>query len=334
VSVSPQCDPSPLSMADSFPSRFEMKLSGCALVCSQVMLCVAAAVYSLEDDVYEVRSEDAVIAMHHVLSSSTKRAEVKIVCGILWFTFPLMLIALYGIRKLSASIYAATSAEIFIYLAEKAYIMWIAVVCIILPALMLVSVGYEWSFHEFTPDDDFTPTGYYVQLAVHTLAIETADCVAIADATFMISLFLLPRMLLIYSADAAHFGQKYKKLKFAMEPSFCHRTTGLAKCGLEICTNCLVLSLVVVFCLVLFTFAESGFFAPSGGAQFLIFWSIAVKLMMGARMCWFGWSGQWEEVRDVIVANDPRRMSRQQMLGGQDLDHRSTSLPKNDDNVL
>ena len=186
-------------MADTFPSRFEMKLSGCSLLCSQIMLCIATFIYSIDDDVYEVRSEEEVIEMHNILSSAAKRREVEICCGIMWFTFPLMLIALYGIKKVTTSVYGGTSAEVLIYLAEKSYIMYIAVICIIIPAMMyvhalylythsqsifpmdhispssfplraplwlkrLVTVAYEWSFHEYTPDDDFTATGYYVQV--------------------------------------------------------------------------------------------------------------------------------------------------------------------------
>jgi len=317
-------------MADTFPSRFEMKLTGCALITSQILMVISWFVYAMDNDFYEVRSEEQVIELHNILSSAAKRREVEICCGILWMSFPLMLIALYGIKKLTTSIYGGTSAEVLVYLAEKSYIMYITVLCIIIPALALVTVAYEWSFHEYTDDDtDFTPTGYYVQLGIHTLMIETADCCAIADATFLISLFLLPRMLLLYSSDITN--QKFKKLKFALEPSCCHNTNALAKCGVEICTNCLVLSLVVVFCLVLFAFAESGFFAPTGEAQFLGIWAILVKFMLGVRMVWFGASKQWAEVRDVIIASDTRRISTQQMLGGQD---RRTSMPKNDDNVL
>jgi len=321
-------------MAEKYPSRFEMKLSGCALVCSQIMLMIGGIIYSIDNDIYEVRTDEQVVEMHEILSSAAKRREVEILCGITWFTFPLMLISLYGITKLTYSIYNGTSAEILIYLAEKSYIMYIAVVCIILPAMMLVTVSYEWSIHEYTEDpDDSVDTLYYVQLGMHTMVIEIADCVAIADAVFLISLFLLPRMLLIFSggAESDYLRRRFKELKFALEPSCCHSTSGIAKCGFEICTNCFVLSLIVVFCMVLFTFAESGFFAPTGEAQFLGIWAVLVKIMLGVRMIWFGASNQWSEVRKVIIEHDKRRMSTQNMLGGQD---RRTSTGKNDDNVL
>lgn len=316
-------------MADTFPSRFEMKLSGCSLFTSQILICVASFIYMIDDDFYEVRTEEQVTEMHELLSSAAKRREAEICCGIMWACFPLLLIALYGIKKITLSIYRGTSAEVLIYLADKAYTMYICVICIILPAMMLVTVAYEWSFHEYTPDDDFTATGYYVQLGIHTLMIETADCAAIADATFLISLFLLPRVLLMFSADISNHGQKFRKLKFALEPSCCHNCSGLAKCGVEIFSDCFVLSLLIVFCMVLFAFAESGFFAPTGEAQFLLFWSILVKLLLGIRMMWFGSSKAWQEVRDIIIANDPRRLSTQNMLSGRD---RQTSLPSKTDN--
>ena len=52
----------------------------------------------------------------------------------------------------------------------------------------LVMVSFEWSIHEYTPEDDYIPTGYYIQLYAVTLAYELFDAVAIADGLF---LFLL-----------------------------------------------------------------------------------------------------------------------------------------------
>ena len=86
------------------------------------------------------------------------------------------------------------------------------VICIIVPALMLVTVSYEWSFHESTPsEDDFVVTGYWIQLAMHILTFEVLDCAAIADAVFMISMVLVGRFLIAFAMRIG-FDRKYKML--------------------------------------------------------------------------------------------------------------------------
>ena len=108
-------------MASSFPSRFDLKCSGCATICSQLLLCIAWGVFAIDYDVYEVETVDQVTDLHDVLSSASHRGEIEIACVCLWCAFPLMLIAIHGVRKLAFAMMAGTSGELLVYIAEKAW---------------------------------------------------------------------------------------------------------------------------------------------------------------------------------------------------------------------
>ena len=55
-------------------------------------------------------------------------------------------------------------------------------------------VSYEWSIHEYTPDEnDFIPTGYYIQLYAMTLLHEMYDDVCIADGLFLFLVCVIPQ---------------------------------------------------------------------------------------------------------------------------------------------
>ena len=85
----------------------------------------------------------------------------------------------------------------------------------------LVGSSYEWSFEEYTPDSETVPTGYYVQLYVLTFELELLDCVAIADATFMVSIFILPRFILLGSSSRK--SHKFREFRLVMEPELCKK---------------------------------------------------------------------------------------------------------------
>ena len=106
------------------------------MIFAHILLCAAFILFSIDYDSYDVDNEEQVTELHNVLSSDVHRAEIEIACGCIWASFPLHLIALYGIRKMTASIMEGTSAEMFVYLAEKAYIVLLTVLTVVLPALM------------------------------------------------------------------------------------------------------------------------------------------------------------------------------------------------------
>eukprot|EP01083_Nonionella_stella_P004004 11518_1 len=164
-------------MTASFPTQFELKCSGCSLIISQILLGIAWLTHSVDyDTYYDAHNEEQVVKLHSILSPSDHRTEIEIGVSCVWIAFPFLLIALFGIKKFNACIFQNTSAEMIVYVFEKAYIIYVTAAAIILPALSLVSVSSEWSFHEFTPEPDFVPTGYYIQLHTLTLELKLIDC--------------------------------------------------------------------------------------------------------------------------------------------------------------
>ena len=181
-----------------------------------------------------------------------------------------------------------------------------------------------------------TPTGYYLQLSVHTLILEMADCMAVSDATFMVSLFVLPRFLLFYSAKIE--DRKFKQLRVILEPQCFLNRNAYVKCSCECCSVCVVGSLLAVFLVVLFSFAESGFFAPDGRSRFLLVWSLILKLMLGLRLIFVAGHDKHEQLRKVIDDGDDgdRAGDRQKILDNEyqhdtlDLDTRMNSYLQDD----
>mmetsp|Transcript_73330 Transcript_73330/g.116880 ORF Transcript_73330/g.116880 Transcript_73330/m.116880 type:complete len:336 (+) Transcript_73330:37-1044(+) len=286
-----------------FPTTFELKCAGCAFIVSQILMGIAWALHSIDYDSYDVHDEAAVIELHNVLSSDVHRAEIEAACACFWAAFPFLLISLYGIKKFMFCLFEGTGAEMIVYVAEKAYLIFIAVVCVLLPALSLVSVSYEFSFHEYTPDSDFTPTGYYIQLYVITFLMELGDCTAVADATFLIALACLPRYVLLHSS-AKTGDSKFAKFRAIMAPECCKKTGAGARCCGEVVTLCWIVTLLVIFMIVLFEFAEYGFFSPTGYAKFLVLWSFVLKLLLGIRFLHIGFSSKYHELKKVFDEHD------------------------------
>ena len=105
------------------------------MICSQILLCIAWGVYAIDYDVYEVDSIEQVTELHDTLSSAVHRAEVEMACACLWCAFPLMLMAIYGVRKMAFAMMEGTAGELLVYLADKSWLILTAVICVIVPAL-------------------------------------------------------------------------------------------------------------------------------------------------------------------------------------------------------
>ena len=194
--------------------------------------------------------------------------------GLIWASFPFLLCALYALHGVFAKVVEDTVAEMFVYLMEKSCIIWMTVMYIVLPALSLVAVSYDWSFSETTIDKTI-PTGYYMQFYANLFCLEIIDCAAIADATFMISMFIAVRLLLYGSND-----KNKKFLEFRNIVLLCTSHIILA----EVMACCGVIVMFVIFSIILFEFAESGFFSPNGYAKFLIIAVVLVKMYIGVKM--------------------------------------------------
>eukprot|EP01084_Bolivina_argentea_P091060 163978_1 len=192
-------------MASQFPTRNELKCSGCSFIIAHLLLSTVMMLFAIDYDVYNVTTEEQVTTLHNLLSSTAHRAEMEIACGLTWLSYPFFLMGLFGIKALIGAIHRESGGRMLVYVIEKSYLMWITVVTLIIPAISLTSVSFEWSFHEYTPDVDWIPSGYYVQLYSLMLTMEIMDCVAIADATFLVTAFILPRFIIR--------DPKFKKIK-------------------------------------------------------------------------------------------------------------------------
>eukprot|EP01084_Bolivina_argentea_P180406 311688_1 len=156
-------------MAGSFPTRNELKCSGCSFIVAHILLGASMLLFASDYDIYNVSTEEDVIALHNASSSQAHRIEIEVAVALMWLSFPFLLMGLFGLKALLEPIYNETGGRMLIFLIENSYLMWITIVIIIVPAICLTSVSFEWSFHEYTPEPDVVPTGYYIQLYTNVL---------------------------------------------------------------------------------------------------------------------------------------------------------------------
>ena len=198
--------------------------------------------------------------------------------------------------------------------------------------LLLVTVSYEWSFHEYTPDaDDFAPEGYWIQLAFHILSFELLDCAAVADATIMISLSLVGRFIVGYSASLS--DRKFKAIRDVLQPSMYRKQSGCCKCLIESALLTLTLSLTIVFLVVLFSFAASGFFRQGvSRSTFLLVVSFAFKMIFGVRIIYIGSSRKWDQLRSILNPHMAEDDPQHKLVGSGA--YNATDQAEPDDDVL
>eukprot|EP01084_Bolivina_argentea_P191036 328163_1 len=291
----------------SLPPRFCVRCGGISMIVSQILFVCAWILNTDSYPIYDVRNEEDVVALHNELSSPLhrKKAEASVVC--IWISFPLLLCALYTLRGLLVDVVKGTMGEMCIYVMEKSVIIWMSIMYIILPALTLIAVSYNWSFHETTADDLTIPTGYYMQLYAIFLSLELVDCAAIADATFTMSIFIAVRLLL--------YGSDPKNLKFLKFRNIIILLPSRVLIA-EVMACCCVVVLFVIFCIILFEFAESGFFSPVGYAKFLIVGVILVKIYIGLKIIVCSTKKRYEQIKELLEnddCNDDRNVGDYQM---------------------
>eukprot|EP01084_Bolivina_argentea_P126141 223409_1 len=274
-----------------FPSRGQIRCSGISFIIAQILLLISGIVgTSIGYDLYSVTNEDEVTDLHNLLSSSDHRRNTEISVSLMWIAFPFLLMGLYGLKKHATYWCNSTGAEMYIYIFEKAYIMWITVLMIVIPALSLVSVSYDWSFEETTVGST-VQTGYYIQLYAITFVLELIDCAAIADATFILAFFIMS-LIMMYKAKMGN--QKLIEYlnvihKYDTNPKSYYCIQSL---------NCLCVIIAgIVFIIILFEFAQSGFLSPSGPAKVLVIWSILYKILLGFALIAISTSNKYEQLK-------------------------------------
>ena len=158
-----------------------------------------------------------------------------------------------------------------VYLAEKSYLMFMLIYCIILPALSLSAVSYDWTFHE----SGTVPSGYYIQLYIILFAMELGDSVIVADGLFLCTIFA--SIIVIYLRYEKN--TTYKSMLEAVAGTT-RQCVLYARCTVYIC-------FVIVFAasmIQLFEFAESGFFSINGYSKFCSIFSFIGKVLFGANL--------------------------------------------------
>jgi len=299
-------------MAAPFPSTYDTKCTGFSLVLSQSLLLAAAALFGVDYDHYNIEEEAQIIELHNVLSSAEHRAQIELACAMVWLAFPFLLISLHGLKKLMTAMFIGTNAENLIFMADKAYTMYIFVLVILMPALALASVSFEWSIHEYTPDDDFVPTGYYMQAYTMLLIQEIFDTSSIAEGAFTIALGLLPR----YASFLASRGHPvFSKWCGQYKVGNCGSRS---RCCWELTTVLMFFICTVIFLIALFEFAESGFFSINGKGKFLLGLSYVIKLLFGFRLLYFGFTGKQKQVERLFAEGRAEQgQGREVMTAGQ-----------------
>jgi len=282
-----------MSASAPFPTRYELKCSGIAMMTAQTLWILFWVIFAVLDpkwhgmkDPYKVRSDEEVIALHAHLSSPEYRTYVECGAGLSWICFPLYLFALYGIKKVYLAIFVDSRMEICVYVLEKAYLLALVVVQIIAPALCLVMASFEWTFDEHTSDPDVVPTGYYMQLYALVLLEELYDSVCIADGLFLFLVSVVPQFR--YCATAERFA--------ILKQHRCHRTS------CHVLIACLATSMAIAYLVSLFRFAEDGFFSLNGAAGWLVVYGFYFKMAIGLRLFVFARSDRYDELKRVFGA--------------------------------
>merc|ERR1719361_770411 len=119
------------SSADSspFPTKYELKWAGWSLVVSTLLWVLVGIIFAIispevqDASVYDVRTEEDIVELHDMMSASSTRLYIEMIAAIYWLTFPLLLTAIYGIRKLYLSIFIGTKMELWIYVMERGYLL-------------------------------------------------------------------------------------------------------------------------------------------------------------------------------------------------------------------
>eukprot|EP01084_Bolivina_argentea_P096499 173480_1 len=313
-------------MSAPFPSRYDLKWAGCSLVIATLLWVLVGVSYTIfkpalyHRDLYDLKSEEQVVQLHQVFSSEDIRTVTEISAAMYWISFPFYLIAIYGIKKVLLSMFIDTPMEMWIYVLEKSYLFSLLVTNIIAPAIMLITVSFEWSIHEYTPEPDFVPTGYYIQLYAMTLVFELYDSVCVADGLFLFLICIIPQ-----------FRYCTKDPKFNIL-----RQHGACKTCYHICLITLATSILIVFIVSLFRFANHGFFSLTGGASFLPVYGIILKFFIGVKLVRIGYSKRFDELEKVF-GNKNKMNNDDKMLTGATGDYNMDTInnenPQDDANL-
>ena len=186
---------------------------------------------------------------------------------------------------------------------------------VLIPAISLTLVSFDWNYVTVDESADTAPSSYWIQLYMVLFQIEVMDCLAVCDATFMLS-YCGMMVYCMYTVNRGNNQKLAKMVDAGKSGCRCYRL----KWGLEIITSCFCISLFIVFVMVLFQFGESGFFSPTNNvnAGFLGAWSLIVKIFIGWRI--FG------------GAKDDKYHKMKRIFGSEDIDNDEILKAGNEEN--
>ena len=297
-----------------FPSKFEFRCAGISLIIAAILWMIGFWLMQVDHDLWNVATDEQVIILHKELSSSDYRAKVEFSCVLFWISFPLVLAGLHGIKRLSDHLFEGTpgiiihpspvclfrlrlitcfhhklmditnkqTGALLMYIAEKSFILGLGLATVLIPAIALTAISYDWDNVDTTDyTDGAAPAGYWIQCYLMIFWVEVVDCLTICDAGFMVTYYL--------AALYFSYGSKKGRNKRWEDTTKIIHGMGLfrmIKFFVEILTGFCCISLSIVFLMILFQFGESGFFAPTSrvNAGFLVIWSFICKIFIGFRL--------------------------------------------------
>ena len=87
-------------MTHCFPSRFELRCSGISLIIASILWIAAFWLQQIDHDLFNTATNESIIKLHEKVSSSEHRSKIEVSCVLLWISFPLLLAAIHGLKKL------------------------------------------------------------------------------------------------------------------------------------------------------------------------------------------------------------------------------------------
>ena len=258
------------------PTVGQTRCAGISIVISHVLLGACTALYSIDYNVYDVNSPKDIIEMHNKISTKEHRTEIEIGVTLLWIAFPFFLCGIYGWTKYFRYIFFNTNMELLVYILEKAYLIWVLILCIVFPSLALVSVSFDWNYgitYENVTINNI-PAGYYNQLYAIIYQLELIDNVCIAEACVVISLFTLGKYI---SFRALNGDRKFKYYFEAL--NFCKNKANMWIKFVNIISILFMIIFFIIFTMVMFEFGEYGLFAPDSRLKFILGFVLVFKIL-------------------------------------------------------
>eukprot|EP01084_Bolivina_argentea_P181199 312978_1 len=273
----------------SLPTKSDLIVGAVSLNISYLLIIVAFGLWIINYDVYNVKTDQDLEEFHKIISSNSNRIETEIAVSLLWLSYPFLLLQSRVFTKLLDCLYLKddpndNSLCWLAYLYEKSILIWTVVTIIIIPAIMLITVSYDWG-------NDINH--HYVQLYLVMFQLELIDCVCIADL-FLTLLPLCTNIIIMYYHRKGN--AKYAKLYNVVFPNG-------SKC---FCIHCYYFEVITVFilcisfALILFEFGDSGIFSFTSKLKYILFFLFFWKMRWAGLMMRLSKKNEIRTIKQII----------------------------------